>query len=72
MTEASSSPTAGHASGDGLNQNRQAVMHCPYCAEEDLFPIEGGGWECRSCRRAFSVKFLGLTKPQADHQREQP
>jgi ribosomal protein L37AE/L43A len=35
-------------------------MHCPYCAEETLFPREGGGWECRSCLRAFSVTFLGL------------
>ncbi len=40
--------------------NRQAVMYCPYCAEETLFPIPDGGWECRSCLRAFSVKFLGL------------
>ena len=36
------------------------MLYCPYCAEETLFPIEGGGWECRSCQRAFSVKFLGL------------
>ena len=35
-------------------------MYCPYCAEETLFPQEAGGWECRSCLRAFSVKFLGL------------
>ena len=35
-------------------------MYCPYCAEETLFPIEAGGWECRSCLRAFSVAFLGL------------
>jgi ribosomal protein L37AE/L43A len=35
-------------------------MYCPYCAEETLFPLEDGGWECRSCRRAFSVAFLGL------------
>jgi ribosomal protein L37AE/L43A len=35
-------------------------MYCPYCAEETLFPLEGGGWECRSCLRAFSVTFLGL------------
>jgi len=35
-------------------------MYCPYCAEETLFPIEAGGWECRSCLRAFSVTFLGL------------
>ena len=40
--------------------SRQAVMYCPYCSEENLFPLEGGGWECRSCRRAFSVTFLGL------------
>jgi ribosomal protein L37AE/L43A len=39
---------------------RQAVLYCPYCAEETLFPIEDGGWECRSCSRAFSIKFLGL------------
>lgn len=44
----------------GPSQTRQAVMYCPYCAEETLFPIEDGGWECRSCLRAFSVKFLGL------------
>jgi len=42
------------------NPNRQAVMYCPYCAEETLFPLEKG-WECRSCLRAFSVSFLGLT-----------
>ena len=39
---------------------RQAIMYCPYCAEETLFPIEGGGWECRSCDRAFTITFLGL------------
>jgi ribosomal protein L37AE/L43A len=39
---------------------RQSVLYCPYCAEETLFPLEGGGWECRSCWRAFSVTFLGL------------
>ena len=40
---------------------RQAVLYCPYCAEETLFPLQGGGWECRSCMRAFSVTFLGLS-----------
>ena len=43
--------------------NRQAVQYCPYCSEETLFPLEGGGWECRSCSRAFSVTFLGLVSP---------
>ena len=55
MTESAPSPHA----------NRQAVMYCPYCAEETLFPLERG-WECRSCLRAFSVTFLGLTPRDRD------
>ncbi len=47
--------------------NRQAVMHCPYCAEETIFPLEKG-WECRSCLRAFSVTFLGLRSRDRDRQ----
>ncbi len=54
-----SDPSTGSGHGSG-HANRQTVLYCPYCAEETLFPIEGGGWECRSCQRAFSVKFLGL------------
>lgn len=42
---------------------RQAVNYCPFCAEENLFPVEEGGWECRSCLRSFQVKFLGLASP---------
>jgi ribosomal protein L37AE/L43A len=53
MSQSRGSAGASHA-------ERQAVMYCPYCAEETLFPLEGGGWECRSCWRAFSVTFLGL------------
>jgi ribosomal protein L37AE/L43A len=44
---------------------RQAIAYCPYCAEETLFPIEDGAWECRSCLRAFSVKYLGLIPSRA-------
>ena len=44
---------------------RQTVTYCPYCAEENLFPVEDGGWECRSCLRAFSVRFLGLVSRPA-------
>jgi ribosomal protein L37AE/L43A len=47
---------------------RQAVMYCPYCAEETLFPLESGGWECRSCLRAFSVSFLGLVPGRRNEQ----
>ena len=47
-------------SAETSHATRQAVLYCPYCAEETLFPLETGGWECRSCMRAFSVTFLGL------------
>jgi ribosomal protein L37AE/L43A len=47
-------------SSGGESAGRQAISYCPYCAEETLFPREAGGWECRSCLRAFSVTFLGL------------
>ena len=50
------SPT-GHAP----RAERQSINYCPYCSEETLFPLEGGGWECRSCRRAFAVTFKGLS-----------
>ena len=60
----SAAPTgSGHAS-------RQAVMYCPYCAEETLFPREEGGWECRSCLRAFSVSFRGLVRGTTTEQEE--
>ena len=41
---------------------RAAPLYCPYCGEEDLRPSEEGpgAWECHSCARVFSVKFLGL------------
>lgn len=44
----------------GAESGRQPIAYCPYCSEETLFPREGGGWECHSCLRAFSVSFLGL------------
>jgi hypothetical protein len=37
-------------------------MYCPFCADEDLHPVEQhGSWECRSCLRVFSVKVVGLS-----------
>ncbi|WP_116951436.1 hypothetical protein [Jiangella endophytica] len=58
-----------------MNETRAAIMHCPFCGEEDLFPTaevrasaeaenrpaEHNAWECRSCLRVFSVKLLGLS-----------
>ena len=42
---------------------RAAVMHCPYCAEEDLRPVEEprGAWRCLDCTRVFVVRFVGLS-----------
>jgi len=56
-----SAPSAGSRHG-----GRQTISYCPYCSEETLFPLEGGGWECRSCLRAFSVTFLGLVSGRRD------
>jgi len=38
------------------------VNYCPYCGEENLHPSGAarGAWECRSCARVFTVKFVGL------------
>jgi hypothetical protein len=51
---------------------RVAPYHCPYCGDEDLRPHEPdegpahGAWECRSCQRAFRLKFLGLLRRTAE------
>jgi hypothetical protein len=50
---------------------RAVPYHCPFCAEEDLRPVEAGavpglargGWHCRSCLRVFSVAFHGIHQP---------
>jgi transposase-like protein len=41
---------------------RMVPYYCPYCGDENLFPHgeTHGQWECRACRRAFAVKFIGL------------
>ena len=45
---------------------RVVPYHCPYCAEEDLRPLETHGqWLCGSCRRGFAVRFLGLSLPES-------
>jgi hypothetical protein len=40
-----------------------AILHCPYCAEEDLRPHEDshGAWLCVSCRRVFAVRLIGIS-----------
>lgn len=33
------------------------IFHCPFCAEENLRPVEvpRGAWHCLACARVFSV-----------------
>lgn len=42
---------------------RAGIFYCPYCAEEDLRPVEEphGGWRCVACLRVFVVRFVGLS-----------
>ncbi|HEU5107842.1 MAG TPA: hypothetical protein VFT95_04740 [Micromonosporaceae bacterium] len=44
------------------SETRAAPLYCPYCGGEDLRPNSEshGAWECRSCTRVFSLKFVGL------------
>ena len=62
------------AGGPVADETQRAVpYHCPFCAEEDLRPVESGavpgltrgGWHCRSCLRVFSVAFHGIHQPSA-------
>jgi hypothetical protein len=48
---------------------RAAPFYFPYCGDEDLEPYEPephGGWYCRGCARAFTLKFLGIGT-RSDH-----
>lgn len=57
--------------------SRSVPYHCPYCADENLFPHgdRHGAWECRSCLRAFTLGFIGqlhpttITTPERRHAR---
>jgi ribosomal protein L37AE/L43A len=44
----------------GPDGQRTVPYACPYCAEDDLRPVEQGRWHCRSCLRVFSVAFHGI------------
>jgi ribosomal protein L37AE/L43A len=37
----------------------KVVHYCPYCGDEDLWPLEGHGqWRCRACTRTFAVRIV--------------
>lgn len=44
------------------SEGRSVPYYCPFCGDQNLFPHSEthGQWECRDCRRVFSVKFIGL------------
>jgi len=48
--------------------DRAFPLYCPFCGDEDLRPhgAEHGVWECRSCIRVFSLKFVGLLNPVSE------
>jgi ribosomal protein L37AE/L43A len=43
-----------------------AIYHCPFCAEEDLRPVEQprGAWFCRACARVFTVDLVTVDTTQ--------
>ncbi len=43
-----------------------AVQNCPYCADEDLWPVEEptGAWQCRACARVFVVRLVAVDAAQ--------
>jgi len=43
---------------------RATPFYCLFCGDEDLRPAEDEGWLCASCRRVFTVKFIGLRLPE--------
>jgi predicted RNA-binding Zn-ribbon protein involved in translation (DUF1610 family) len=47
---------------------RAAPFYCPYCGDEDLRPHEAGhgAWLCGACRRAFTLKYLGVVFRERD------
>ncbi|MFE2867812.1 hypothetical protein [Embleya sp. NPDC059259] len=54
------------AAGGAEPGQRAVPFYCPFCGDEDLRPHEEGHgtWLCSACRRAFSLKFLGLVFPE--------
>lgn len=43
-------------------QRASVIYYCPFCAEEDLRPVEEprGGWRCGACARVFSVQLAAV------------
>jgi ribosomal protein L37AE/L43A len=63
-TGPAAAPGAAGAAGEEVG-GRAVPYACPFCGEEDLRPVEGGRWHCRTCLRVFAVQFFGLLRPTA-------
>ena len=42
-----------------MSREATAIYYCPFCAEEDLRPVEEpqGAWRCGACARVFTVQL---------------
>jgi transposase-like protein len=42
-------------------------FYCPYCGEEDIRPFgeRHGDWRCGACRRVWTLRYVGMARP--DH-----
>ncbi len=40
------------------------IYHCPFCAEEDLRPVEEprAAWSCGACARVFTVDLVRVAE----------
>jgi hypothetical protein len=49
-------------------QSQAEFFYCPYCSEENLFPVDGEAWRCSACLRTFVVALIsyGLGKVRSD------
>lgn len=55
----------------GSSTPRAQPFYCPYCGEEDFVPSgDTGEYECNSCGRHYSVKFLGIAASAAGRERD--
>ncbi len=49
-----------------MSRHVTPVYHCPFCAEEDLRPVEEpyGAWACEACARVFTVSLVRVAEEQ--------
>jgi transposase-like protein len=42
-------------------------FYCPYCGDEDIRPFgeKHGDWRCGACRRVWTLRYVGLARPES-------